>query len=110
MPYAIHSGQTSPGQGWQTYTGGGGPGIFIDVDTRFPNGVPRFSVTPRYVISLGGNSAHWATTGGNAVYLATNSGFRVYIRRADGGPIDVAGAQIRQWHINWIGIEGEPPG
>jgi hypothetical protein len=94
----IGSGTTSPDD-WQTYTGGGGPGIFADVDTSDAH----FPDTPVYVCSLHGNSEHWATTGGGSIYAPTATGFRVYVRRHDGGPLTISDAQSLGWHIAWIG-------
>ena len=101
----IQSGSTPPGQGWQQYTGPGGPGIFIDVNTQEPPGRDQFTKTPTYVISIGGYSAHWNTTGGNAVYLPTASGFRVYVRWVNGAPLSPGDAAANGWRIHWIGCE-----
>ena len=95
----IASGGTSPGLGWQQYPGGAG--VFIDVDTS-PG---KFSTTPAYVTSLGGNSGHWATTGGTSVYLPTPTSFRIYVRWADGSPLTPANAAAQGWHVKWIGME-----
>ena len=95
----IASGATSPGVGWQQYPGGAG--VFIDVDTSSG----KFSTTPAYVTSLGGNSSHWATTGATSVYSPTATSFRVYVRWADGSPLTPANASALGWHIRWIGME-----
>ena len=97
----IASGQSQAGAGWQVYTGGGGPGIFIDVNTSSG----KFTGTPTYVTSLGGSSSHWALTGGSAVYNPSPTGFRIYVRFPDGGPITPAMASTNGWHVKWIGIE-----
>ncbi len=97
----IASGQSQAGAGWQVYTGGGGPGIFIDVNT----GSGKFTNTPVYVTSLGGSSSHWALTGGSAVYLPTPTGFRIYVRFPDGAPITPAMASTNGWHVKWVGVE-----
>ena len=55
-------GRTIPGQtNWQVYTA---RGIVLDVDTS----AARFTGTPVYITSIGGNSSHWATTGATSVY------------------------------------------
>lgn len=95
----ISSGRTTPGStAWQAY---GTAGIYVDVNTVSG----RFSGTPEYFTSIGGNSCHWATTGASSVYLPTATGFRVYIRWSDGNTLTPAQANSWQWHINWIGIE-----
>lgn len=73
----------------------------VDVNTS----AGKFSATPSYVTSLGGNNRHWATTGGTSVYLETATGFRVYVRWSDGAALTPAMANSYQWHINWIGME-----
>lgn len=104
----IVSDRTAPGAGWQVYTGPGGPGIFIQVNTTSGG----FTQPPTYVTSLGGNSEHWATTGGSSVYPPDATlggdlrrGFRVFVRFANGGPIDPARATANGWFINWIGAQ-----
>jgi hypothetical protein len=96
----IASGSTTPGTtNWQPYAGTSG--IYLDVDTS----AGKFTSTPRYFTTLGGNSSHWSTTGANAIYNATPTGFRVYVRWSDGAALTPAQANSFQWHINWIGIE-----
>ena len=53
---------------------------YLDVDTS----AGKFTSTPRYFTTLGGNSSHWATTGATSIYNATPTGFRVYVRWSDG--------------------------
>jgi hypothetical protein len=97
----IASGQTTPGAtNWQPYTGST-PGIVLDVDTTSG----KFTATPAYTTSLGGDTSHWATTGATSIYLPTATGFRVYVRYDNGGPITPAQANTMKWHINWIGME-----
>ena len=96
----IASGKTTPGStAWQQYPGGAG--VFVDVDTSSG----KFSSTPVYTTSIGGNSSHWATTGATSIYFPKPTGFRVYVRWADGSPLTPATANGFQWHINWIGME-----
>lgn len=100
MPITIASGQTSPGStNWQPYNGTSG--IYVDVSTSGA----KFTQTPVYVTSIGGNSSQWSTTGGDAVYQESATGFRVYVRFANGTPITPQQANGWQWHINWIGIQ-----
>lgn len=96
----IASGKTAPGQGWQPYANG--KGIFIDVDTSSFD----FTTTPVYVTALHGRTSHYDTVGASSVYSPTPTGFRIYIRRRDGAALQPAFAQQRDWHIQWIAIEG----
>ena len=96
----IASGRTEPGcTKWVQYPGG--KGIYVDVDA----GAARFTGTPVYTASIGGNSSHWSTTGATSIYLASATGFRVYVRWVDYSPLTPAQANRLQWHINWIGME-----
>ena len=96
----ICSGSTTPGStNWQPY--GGNTGIYLDVDTS----VGKFTSTPRYFTTIGGNSSHWATTGATSIYNATPTGFRVYVRWSDGSALTPAQANSFQWHINWLAVE-----
>jgi hypothetical protein len=99
MPRVITGSGTTKGRPWQPYAGGGGPGIYIDVDAADAN----FPYTPVYVCSLHGNTRHWATTGGSSVYNASASGFRVYVRQADGSSLSPSDAATWGWHIAWFG-------
>jgi hypothetical protein len=97
----IASGQTPIGStAWQVYQGSV-PGIYVDVSTASG----KFSSVPVYVTSIGGTSAHWATTGATSVYLATATGFRVYVRWSDGAALTPAIANGYNWNIGWIGME-----
>jgi hypothetical protein len=96
----ICSGSTTPGStNWQPYTGN--TGVYLDVDTS----AGKFTSTPHYFVTLGGNSSHWATTGATSIYNATPTGFRVYVRWSDGSALTPAQANSSQWHINWLGVE-----
>jgi hypothetical protein len=98
-PFRVGAGRTPIGStAWQVY---GPTGIFVDV----PTGAAGFSQTPIYVVSLGGNSGHWATTGGTSVYNATNGGFRIYVRWVDNSALAPAAANANGWHIEWVGIQ-----
>jgi hypothetical protein len=100
----IGSGETPAGNtNWQQYLGGGGPGIFVDVDTS----AAGFTSTPTYVAAIAGNSRHWETTGGSALYDLTPTGFRVYVRFFDSQPLTPIDANQDQWRITWIGVEGK---
>jgi hypothetical protein len=104
MPRVVIGSGVSPSNAWQQYTGGGGPGIFIDVDTSHA----QFPEQPVYVCSLHGNSDHWSTIGGSSIYSPTATSFRVYVRRADGSALTPQQAQSNGWHISWIGQFIEP--
>jgi hypothetical protein len=96
----ICSGSTTPGStNWQPYSGN--TGVYLDIDTS----AGKFTSTPRYFATLGGNSSHWATTGATSIYDATPTGFRVYVRWSDGSALTPAQANSFQWHINWLAIE-----
>jgi hypothetical protein len=98
--FRMASGSTAPGStNWQPYSGNSG--IYLDVDTS----AGKFTSTPRYVATIGGNSSHWSTTGASSIYNATPTGFRVYLRWSDGSSLTPAQANSFQWHINWMGIE-----
>ena len=97
----IAAGSTTPGStGWQPYSGN--TGIYLDVDTS----AAKFNATPRYFVTMGGNSSHWSTTGATSIYNATPTGFRIYVRWSDGSSLTPAQANGFQWHVNWLGVEG----
>ena len=99
MSIKIASGSTVPGStNWQPYSGN--TGVYVDVDTS----AGKFTTTPNYLTSLGGNSSHWATTGATSIYTPSTSGFRVYVRWSDGSTLTPAQANSFQWHINWLGV------
>jgi phage baseplate assembly protein gpV len=94
------SGSTTPGStNWQPYEGT--TGIYLDVDTS----AGKFTTTPKYFTSLGGNSSHWATTGVTSIYTPSPTGFRVYVRWSDGSALTPEQANSLQWHVNWLGVE-----
>jgi hypothetical protein len=96
----IASGSTTPGStNWQPYSGD--TGVYLDVDTS----TGKFTTTPKYFTSIGGNSSHWATTGVTSLYAPSPTGFRVYVRWSDGSALTPAQANSFQWHVNWLGIE-----
>jgi hypothetical protein len=94
----IGSGSTSP-QDWQAYTGAGGPGIFVDVDTSHAH----FPETPVYVCALYGDSEHWDTVGGSSIYFPSPTSFRVYVRRRPQVGLTVSDAARLRWRVGWIG-------
>jgi hypothetical protein len=67
--------------------------------------VGKFTTTPKYFTSLGGNSSHWATTGVTSIYTPSPTGFRVYVRWSNGSALTPAEANSFQWHVNWLGVE-----
>jgi hypothetical protein len=93
------SGSTTPGStNWQPYPGNT---IYLDVDTS----AGKFTTTPKYFTSLGGDSSHWATTGVTSIYTPSPTGFRVYVRWSDGSVLTPAQANSLQWHVSWLGVE-----
>lgn len=99
MPgYIVQSGDTR-GVPWQTYTGPGGPGIYIDINTK-PH---KFPGVPTYSAALYGGAAHWNTTGVTSIYDATSSGFRVYLRHPDNSSLTPADAAANGWYVRWVG-------
>lgn len=95
----VATGSTPSGNtAWQQYPGG--QGVFVDVNTSSA----RFTTTPIYITSIGGNTNHWSTTGATSIYLPTPTGFRVYVRYATGGSLTPAEANQYGWHINWIAV------
>jgi hypothetical protein len=100
MSIKIAAGSTTPGStNWQPYSGN--TGVFLDIDTS----AGKFSTTPKYFTSLGGNSSHWSTTGITSIYTPSATGFRVYVRWSNGSTLTPAQANSFQWHVNWIGVE-----
>jgi hypothetical protein len=96
----ISCGNTTPGStNWQPYSGN--TGVYLDIDTS----TGKFTTTPRYFTTMGGNSSHWATTGVTSIYNAAPTGFRVYVRWSDGSSLTPAQANSLRWHINWLGVE-----
>lgn len=97
----IASGSTVPGAtNWKQYGGSAKTGIYLDVNTQSGG----FTKTPRYFVSLQGNSSHWATTGATSIYSADKNSFRIYVRWAEGGELTPQTAKQFNWHINWMGI------
>jgi hypothetical protein len=100
MSIKIAAGSTTPGStNWQPYSGN--TGIYLDVDTK----AGKFTTTPKYFTSIGGNTSHWATTGVTSIYSPSPTGFRVYVRWSDGSALTPAQANSFQWHVNWLGVE-----
>jgi len=95
----IASGRTTPGAtNWQVYSP---TGIYLDIDTSSG----RFTGTPVYLTSIGGNGSHWATIGATSIYFPTATKFRVYVRWVNNAPLTPAQANNFGWHINWMGME-----
>jgi|KBSSwiStaDraftv2_1062776.scaffolds.fasta_scaffold359210_1 hypothetical protein len=97
--FKVGTGNTTSGStAWQVYNPAA---LYVDVDTS----AAKFSSTPVYVASIGGNGAQWQVAGVNAIYFPTATGFRVYIRwLEDGSPLTPATANGFGWFINWIGV------
>lgn len=103
----IAQGVTSPND-WKDYNN---QGIYIDVDTS----ACKFTQTPHYIVSLEGNSHHWAANGATSIYNATPTGFRIYLRWTDDNghygnynPLRIGLAQRYNWHLKWTGIQTCP--
>ena len=95
----VASGRTTPGNTqWVQYSD---IGIYVDVDTN----AGRFTGTPVYLTSIGGDSHHWSTAGATSIYTPTATGFRIYVKWVDSSPLTVAQANQHKWHINWTGTE-----
>eukprot|EP01051_Picozoa_sp_SAG22_P016759 SAG22_NODE_2436_length_2576_cov_1.368187_2_plen_439_part_00 len=77
---------------WEQYEANG---LRMRVDTT----AARFSSTPSYVISLGGDQHDTSTTFG--VYGKQRDEFYVYVETN----VTAANASAYNWHINWIGKE-----
>ncbi|MCI5208784.1 MAG: hypothetical protein D3910_08325 [Candidatus Electrothrix sp. ATG2] len=93
-------GRTKPGKtNWEQCPEGNG--IYVDIDTTSG----RFSGTPVYITTIGGDSQHCATVGTTSIFEASATKFRIYIKWADGSPLTPETANTLKWHINWIGIE-----
>jgi hypothetical protein len=101
----VACGSTTPGTtDWKPSAGNAS--IYVDVDTSSS----RFTNTPQYFTSLGGNSSHWATTGVTAICMPSPTSFRVYVRWSNGSPLTPAQANQFQWHVNWLAAGNESAG
>ncbi|GLW11941.1 hypothetical protein Misp01_70690 [Microtetraspora sp. NBRC 13810] len=94
----VAAGSTTPGQGWVAY---GANGIYIDVDTSSG----RFSGTPVYTSSVGGDGTQWGLVGTSAIYSPTATGFRVYVQWNNLTALTPAHAAQFRWYVNWIGVD-----
>ena len=113
----IASGRTHPSdwKDYDSYVGGVGDGITVEVDTS----AGRFQKTPHYIPTIefeGELGGTWRLSGPNAVYAATPTGFKVHLGWADTtwaagndnvypNPITAADAKRLGWYIRWTGIE-----
>ncbi len=95
-----HCGKTKPDQ-WKDLSNG--RGIYVDVDTSSCGFSPSKNII--YTTVLSGDNNHWATTGATSLYKVTHKGFRIYIRWIDGGLLNAAFAEEREWHILWTGVQ-----
>lgn len=101
----IVSGSTQPGNtNWVDYDPNG---IYVDIDTSSA----RFTETPRYFASLGGDGYHWSTTGATSIYDASPTGFRIYVYKdptffQENEEMGPEYANRHKWHINWLAVAG----
>jgi predicted Holliday junction resolvase-like endonuclease len=100
----ICQGRTSYTQ-WKPYNGGR-HGITVHVNTSHC----QFRAVPVYFTSLGGTTSHWTTTGMTSIYAESKTGFDIYLWTTETGkpePNDqtLAMMAVRQWELNWIGVE-----
>jgi len=92
---------------WADWSVAGSSGLYMDVDTSSC----KFPITPAYVSSVTGDSAHWQLVGVNSIYSATKSGFRVYVWH----PV-LRGNYLKyfamryKWKVNWLASSGMKSG
>jgi hypothetical protein len=94
----------SPWKSWARY---GSSGLYMDVDTS----ACKFTITPAYVSSIQGDSAHWQLVGVNSVYSASSKGFRVYLwHPVLRGSFMEFFAKKFKWKVNWLADTGKTGG
>ena len=102
MATKIVSGQTPRGATKWAYYNQDHITLVVEVDTS----AAKFSSTPVYIASLGGDSGHWEASGAASSYTPTSSKFNVYISFVDHRRIEIEAIKKLNWYINWIGMEG----
>jgi hypothetical protein len=92
---------------WQLWQAFGSSGLYLDVDTSACD----FKITPAYVSSMMGDSAHWQLVGVNSIYSATKTGFRVYVWHPvlRGSFMQFFAAKYK-WQISWMANTGRHGG
>jgi hypothetical protein len=92
---------------WQEWKLAGNSGLFIDVDTSSCN----FEMTPAYVTSIHGDSAHWQLVGVNSINNATATGFRVFVwHPVLRGEFMKYFAKRYNWRMSWLADTGRTSG
>jgi hypothetical protein len=95
------------GAQWQEWKHAGSSGLFIDVDTTKCN----FKMTPAYVTSMSGDSAHWQLVGVNSIMNATATGFRVFVWHPTlRGEFMKFFAKRYNWRMTWMANTGRTSG
>lgn len=85
---------------WKEWDAMGSNGLYMDVDTSKCN---LKDAHPRYLTSVGGESAHWQLIGVNSVYDSTPTKFRLNLWHPTlrGRYLMYFAARYR-WSINWL--------
>lgn len=85
---------------WKTWDAHGSNGLYMDVDTSKCN---LQDAKPRYLTSVGGESAHWQLVGVNSIYDSSATKFRVNLWHPTlrGRYLLYFAARYR-WSINWL--------
>jgi len=95
------------GTDWKAWARYGSSGLYLDVDTTACN----FDITPAYVSSVVGDSAHWQLVGVNSIYSASTTGFRIYVwHPVLRGSFMEFFAKKYKWQINWVADTGKTGG
>jgi hypothetical protein len=97
----ICGGKTSAASSvWKEWDAMGSNGLYMDVDTSNCN---LKDAHPRYLTSVGGESAHWQLIGVNSVYQSTSKKFRLNLWHPTlrGRYLMYFAARYR-WSINWL--------
>jgi hypothetical protein len=97
----ICGGSTSDASSiWNTWDISGSNGLYMDVNTTKCNFQDSH---PRYMTSVGGESAHWQLVGVNSIYDASPTGFRVNLWHPTlRGTYLLYFAARYRWKINWM--------
>jgi hypothetical protein len=92
---------------WKSWARYGSSGLYMDVNTA----ACKFTITPAYVSSIQGDSAHWQLVGVNSIYSSSAKGFRVYIwHPVLRGSFMEFFAKKFKWKINWLADTGKTGG
>jgi hypothetical protein len=92
---------------WSLWKAYGSSGLYIDVNTK----ACGFKITPAYVSSIMGDSAHWQLVGVNSIYSATPTGFRIYVwHPVLRGSFMKYFATKYKWQVSWMANTGRHGG